>query len=122
MRKLYIVKNQRDFDRIIKEGRYRKNSSYVIYYEKNRVRLLAKEQAWRDANREECRAKWNAYHSAHREERNAKRRANLSQKCIYNDEELTLNALFQRFRGRGITHAMLEAKKYLVTSENIPTE
>ena len=92
------------------------------YYEKNRERLLAKEQAWRDANREECRAKWNAYHSAHREERNAKRRANLSQKCIYNDEELTLNALFQRFRGRGITHAMLEAKKYLVTSENIPTE
>ena len=37
MRKLYIVKNQRDFDRIIKEGRYRKNSSYVIYYEKNNL-------------------------------------------------------------------------------------
>ena len=35
MRKLYIVKNQRDFDRIIKNGRYRKNNSYVIYYEKN---------------------------------------------------------------------------------------
>ncbi len=37
MRKLYIVKNQRDFDRIIKDGRYRKNSSYVIYYEKNNL-------------------------------------------------------------------------------------
>ena len=37
MRKLYNVKNQRDFDRIIKEGRYRKNSSYVIYYEKNNL-------------------------------------------------------------------------------------
>ncbi|MBO5120396.1 MAG: ribonuclease P protein component [Bacilli bacterium] len=37
MRKLYIVKNQRDFDRIIKEGRYRKNNSYVIYYEKNEL-------------------------------------------------------------------------------------
>ena len=37
MRKLYIVKNQRDFDRIIKEGRYRKNSSYIIYYEKNNL-------------------------------------------------------------------------------------
>ena len=37
MKKLYIVKNQRDFDRIIKEGRYRKNSSYVIYYEKNNL-------------------------------------------------------------------------------------
>ncbi|MBQ3510836.1 MAG: ribonuclease P protein component [Bacilli bacterium] len=37
MRKLYIVKNQRDFDKIIKDGRYRKNSSYVIYYEKNNL-------------------------------------------------------------------------------------
>lgn len=37
MRKLYIVKNQRDFDRIIKEGRYRKNNSYVIYYDKNEL-------------------------------------------------------------------------------------
>lgn len=35
MRKLYIVKNKYDFDRIIKNGRYRKNRSYVIYYEKN---------------------------------------------------------------------------------------
>ena len=37
MRKLYIVKNQRDFDRIIKDSRYRKNNSYVIYYEKNEL-------------------------------------------------------------------------------------
>ena len=35
MRKLYIVKNQRDFDRIIKESRYRKSKNLVIYYEKN---------------------------------------------------------------------------------------
>lgn len=35
MRKLYIVKNQRDFDRIIKDSKYRKNDNYVIYYEKN---------------------------------------------------------------------------------------
>lgn len=37
MRKLYIVKNQRDFDRIIHECRYRKNNSYVIYYDKNEL-------------------------------------------------------------------------------------
>ena len=35
MRKLYIVKKQYDFDRIIKIGKMRKNKSYVIYYEKN---------------------------------------------------------------------------------------
>ena len=37
MKKLYIVKNKRDFDRIIKDGRYKKNNSYVIYYEKNEL-------------------------------------------------------------------------------------
>ena len=37
MKKLYIVKNQRDFDRIIKNGHYRKNNSYVIYHEKNEL-------------------------------------------------------------------------------------
>ncbi len=35
MRKLYIVKNKYDFDRIIKNGNCRKNRSYVIYYERN---------------------------------------------------------------------------------------
>ena len=37
MKKLYIVKHKRDFDRIIKEGRYLKNNSYVIYYENNEL-------------------------------------------------------------------------------------
>ena len=37
MRKLYIVKKQQDFDRIIKESHYRKNDSYVIYHEKNNL-------------------------------------------------------------------------------------
>ena len=37
MRILYIVKKQNDFDRIIKTGRYKKNSTYVIYYEKNNL-------------------------------------------------------------------------------------
>lgn len=35
MRKLYIVKNQRDFDRIIEKNIVRKNKSYVIYREAN---------------------------------------------------------------------------------------
>lgn len=37
MRKLYIVKNKYDFDRIIKNSSYRKNRSYVIYYETNKL-------------------------------------------------------------------------------------
>ena len=35
MRKLYVVKNARDFERIIKEGHYVKNKSFIIYYSKN---------------------------------------------------------------------------------------
>ena len=35
MKKTYIVKKKQDFDLIIKEGRFCKNNSYVIYYKKN---------------------------------------------------------------------------------------
>ncbi len=35
MKKQNIVKNQRDFDRIIKTGTLIKNNSYFIYYENN---------------------------------------------------------------------------------------
>lgn len=37
MRKLYIVKNSRDFEYIIKNGKCIKNRSYVIYYIKNNL-------------------------------------------------------------------------------------
>lgn len=37
MRKLYIVKNKRDFDQIIKNSYYRKNKSYVIYHSNNNL-------------------------------------------------------------------------------------
>ena len=37
MRKLYIVKEQRDFDKIIKTGYLQKNSFFVIYCLKNQL-------------------------------------------------------------------------------------
>lgn len=37
-----------------------------------------------------------------------------SQLCLYNNEILTLNALYKRFRRAGIPHPTQEAKKYLV--------
>lgn len=37
MKKLYIVKKQVDFDRIIKTGTYKKNKSFIIYYEQNHL-------------------------------------------------------------------------------------
>ena len=32
MKKNEVVKNNRDFERIIKEGKYRKNNEFIIYY------------------------------------------------------------------------------------------
>lgn len=46
----------------------------------------------------------------------AKRKYN-SQLCEYNGEILTLGALKSRFQKRKIPHAMLEAKKYLITAQ-----
>jgi len=37
MKKLYIVKNQYDFDRIIKKNDITKNTSFIIYKEKNNL-------------------------------------------------------------------------------------
>jgi len=37
MRKLYIVKNQYDFDRIIKKQNIIKNKAFIIYKEKNEL-------------------------------------------------------------------------------------
>lgn len=39
------------------------------------------------------------------------------QLCLYNSEELTLDALRTRFRKAGIEHPTLEAKKYLIKEE-----
>jgi ribonuclease P protein component len=37
MRKLYIVKNSRDFEDIIKTGKCKKNKYYVIHYKSNNL-------------------------------------------------------------------------------------
>ena len=42
-----------------------------------------------------------------------------NQLCLYNGETLTLNALSNRFRRRGIEHPVLEAKKYLIKDYSI---
>ena len=40
-----------------------------------------------------------------------------NQLCCYNNETLTLNALYQRFQRAGIAHPTKEAKKYLIKKE-----
>ena len=43
-----------------------------------------------------------------------------NQLCLYNGEELTLNALSGRFYKAGIKHPVLEAKKYILEVETEP--
>ncbi len=38
MRKLYIVKKTEDFNKIINKGTYKKNQSFIIYYEPNKLK------------------------------------------------------------------------------------
>lgn len=47
------------------------------------------------------------YHKKYRKKYN-------NQLCLYNSEELTLNALTKRFYRKGIEHPTAEAKKYLL--------
>ena len=37
MRKIYIVKSARDFERIIKTGQLSKNKSFIVYYSDNNL-------------------------------------------------------------------------------------
>lgn len=54
------------------------------------------------------------WHKIHRNEYLAKKKAYYSRLCFYENETLTLSALEHRFCQRGIPHARLEAKKYLL--------
>ena len=41
-----------------------------------------------------------------------------NQFCRYNGETLTLHALYQRFRRKGIPHPTIEAKKYIIKDKS----
>lgn len=54
------------------------------------------------------------YKEAYKEYDREYRKKHYNQLCLYNGEELTLNALSGRFRRAGIEHPDIEAKKYLL--------
>ena len=58
------------------------------------------------------------WRQANRDELLAKKRVDCNRLCFYEGETITLNALTSRFRHQGISHARIEAKKYLVEGEN----
>lgn len=42
-----------------------------------------------------------------------------NRECLYKGKKITLNALTQKFHKEGAEHPVLEAKKYLITSEGV---
>lgn len=53
-------------------------------------------------------------YNKHREEMLEQRKQYRNQLCLFNDETLTLCALVQRFKRRGLSNPTAEAKKYLL--------
>ena len=88
------------------------------WYKIHRDEELVYYKEWHQTHREELSAKNKAWRQAHRDELLAKKRADCNRLCFYEGETITLNALTSRFRHQGISHARIEAKKYLVEGEN----
>jgi group I intron endonuclease len=82
--------------------RYKRNKEKINahnkkYYEENREKIAIQIKKYRELNRNHIIARQKKYYR---------------RKCIFNGEELTLNALMKRFKKKGISP--LEAKKFLI--------
>ena len=92
------------------------NSLYAKGHDTERYKEHKKEyqKEWYKVHQNEKLAKNKAYYYTHRDERLTKRNIYQSKLCLYEGETLTLTALSNRFFRQGISHARLEAKKYLI--------
>lgn len=105
-----IFNANRAFTGISRNGR-------VAEYKKEYYQKYLKE--YREEHKEEYKQYLKQYFKEHKEEHKEKVKQYDNQLCNYNGETLTLGALKKRFSRRGIEHPVLEAKKYLITSEGV---
>lgn len=94
----------KDEIRINKKEYYKAHQSKLKYYAKE--------------HRKSHQAYYEEWERIHQAERRAYRKAYYSRICIYNGETLTLRALINRFNRSNISHATVEAKKYLIIQED----
>ena len=80
------------------------------YYEANKEEILCQRKQYYEANKEEALKQRKQYYEAHKQQK----KEYYNQLCYYNGETITLCALSMRFRKAGITHPVIEAKKYLL--------
>ena len=88
------------------------------YYESNKEQIKQQMKQYYESNKEQIKQQKKQYYESHKEERLEQIKQYKNQLCFYNGQTLTLNALSGRFRRQGIPHPVLEAKKYLIMSNN----
>ena len=81
----------------------RYNEYQIEYYQQNREKRQEYQIEYYQQNHKKCKEYQKEYNN---------------QLCCYNNEILTLNALYLRFRKNGIEHPKIEAKKYLIKKES----
>ena len=84
------------------------------YYEAHRDEKLAMKKEYYKNHRNETLDKRKEYYKDHRNEKLTRSKEYYNKLCLYKGETLTLITLSARFRRQGISHATLEAKKYLL--------
>ena len=80
----------------------RYNEYQIEYYQQNREKRQEYQIEYYQQNHKKCKEYQKEYNN---------------QLCSYNNEILTLNALYLRFRKNGIEHPKIEAKRYLIKKE-----
>ena len=86
----------------------------IEYYQQNREKKIEHQIEYYQQNREKRKEYQNKYNQQNHDKRKQYNRKYDNQLCNYNGETLTLHALRDRFKRRGIDHPTLEAKKYLM--------
>lgn len=82
------------------------------YYEKNKEKINAHHKKYYEKNREKITKQYKEYRELNKNHIITRQREYYRRKCLFNGEELTLNALMKRFKKQGIP--TLEAKKYIL--------
>ena len=96
------------------ENREKLQVYFKEHYKVNKEKYKAQRKEYRSVHREELIAKGKDYYEANKERLRNQHNEYANRKCLFNGEELTLNALRARFAKQGIPHPTLEAKKYLI--------
>lgn len=91
----------------------------IEYNKTHQEEIQAYQKEYRELHREERSAYHKEYYETHKKVKRVYNKEYYGRLCFYNNETLTLGALSRKFQKLSIPHPTLEAKKYLITEEEI---